>query len=215
MAARLPASFIGSFLARSTSRQTCRFTRNAVTTTQWSSQQLSGKPIRAYSSDAAPAPAPLYAKLKGDLKVAMRAKDAPRLVVLRAVLAAVLNASKTSQPIETDAQLVALLRKTARTSQEAADQFRAAGRGDLVEKEEAQIRVLEEYVAGSGVQAVDEAELKDMVQAVQSELAAEGVDAKMGEVMKKLLGPGGRLDGKDVEKTLVARIVKEVMGTKA
>ncbi|KAK3485833.1 Yqey-like protein-domain-containing protein [Neurospora hispaniola] len=211
MAARLPASFIGSFLARSTSRQTCRFTPN---TTRWS-QQLSGKPIRAYSSDAAPAPAPLYAKLKGDLKVAMRAKDAPRLVVLRAVLAAVLNASKTSQPIETDAQLVALLRKTARTSQEAADQFRAAGRGDLVEKEEAQIRVLEEYVAGSGVQAVDEAELKDMVQAVQSELAAEGVDAKMGEVMKKLLGPGGRLDGKDVEKTLVARIVKEVMGTKA
>lgn len=207
MAARLPARFIGSFLARSTAP------RSAVITTQWS-QQLPSKFIRAYSSEA-PASAPLYAKLKGDLKTAMRAKDAPRLAVLRAVLAAVLNASKTSQPIETDAQLVALLRKTARTAQEAADQFRAAGRGDLVEKEESQIRILEEYVAESGVQSVDEAELKDMVLAVQSELAAEGVDAKMGEVMKRLLGPGGRLDGKDVEKTTVAKIVKEVMGTKA
>ncbi|CCC08196.1 hypothetical protein SMACR_01744 [Sordaria macrospora] len=214
MAARLPASFIGSLLARSTPRQACRFTRSAVTTPRWS-QQLPSKSIRAYSSEAAPAPAPLYAKLKGDLKTAMRAKDAPRLAVLRAVLAAVLNASKTSQPIETDAQLVALLRKTSRATQEAADQFRAAGRGDLVEKEESQIRVLEEYIAGSGVQSVDEAELKDMVLAVQSELAAEGVDAKMGEVMKKLLGPGGRLDGKDVEKTTVAKIVKEVMGSKA
>ena len=213
MAARLPASFIGSFLARSTPRQACRFTRSAVTTTRWS-QQLPSKSIRAYSSEA-PSSAPLYAKLKGDLKTAMRAKDAPRLAVLRSVLAAVLNASKTSQPIETDAQLVALLRKTARTAQEAADEFRAANRSDLVEKEEVQLRVLEEYIAGSGVESINEAELKDMVLAVRSELAAEGVDAKMGDVLKKLLGPGGRLDGKDVEKATVAKIVKEVMSTKA
>lgn len=213
MAARLPASFVGSFLARSTPRQTCRFTRSAVTTTRWS-LQLPNKSIRAYSSEA-PSTAPLYAKLKGDLKTAMRAKDASRLAVLRAVLAAVLNASKTAQPIETDAQLVALLRKTSRAAQEAADQFRAASRGDLVEKEESQIKILEEYIAGSGVQSVDEAELKDMVHAVRSELAAEGVDAKMGDVLKKLLGPGGRLDGKDVEKSTVAKIVKEIMGSKA
>ncbi|OAA59561.1 hypothetical protein SPI_05759 [Niveomyces insectorum RCEF 264] len=97
---------------------------------------------------------PLLAKLKGDLKAAMKAKDAPRLTVLRTILAATLNASKTAQPIRTDAQLVALLRKTARASQEAAAEFRGADRADLAEKEEAQIRVLEEYAQASGLASV-------------------------------------------------------------
>lgn len=165
---------------------------------------------RPYSSE--PAPPPLLVKLKGDLKTAMRAKDAARLSVLRSVLASTLNASKTESPIRTDVQLVALLRRTARSSQDAAAEFRAAGREDLAGKEEAQVAVLEGYVADSGVDAVSEEKLRGIVQAIMAEAAAEGVSAKsaMGEVMKRLLAPGGPLDGKDVEKADVARVVKEM-----
>ncbi len=111
-----------------------------------SSRHLAPRP---YSTELSPPP--LLAKLKGDLKAAMKARDAARLTVLRSILASTLNASKTAKPIQTDAQLVALLRKTASSSQEALDEFRSAGRDDLADKESAQIKVLEEYVSGSGL----------------------------------------------------------------
>jgi len=165
---------------------------------------------RPYSSEAPPPP--LLAKLKGDLKAAMRSKDAPRLAVLRSVISSTLNSSKTGSPVKTDAQLVALLRKQSRSSQEAAKEFRDAGREDLADKEQAQIQVLEEYAAGSGIESVGEEELRDMVKTTLSELAAEGIAAKqqMGEAMKRLLASGGPLDGKYVEKSDVIAIVKEM-----
>lgn len=141
----------------------------------------------------------------------MKAKDTARLSVLRSVISTTLNASKSATPISTNVQLVALLRKQIRSSQEAAAEFSDAGRQDLVEKEEAQIRVLQEYADGSGIVAVGEAELRSIVETVKAELAAEGITGKAatGEAMKRLLATGGPLDGKDVEKTEVVRIVKE------
>ncbi|KAI0098213.1 Yqey-like protein-domain-containing protein [Nemania sp. FL0031] len=164
---------------------------------------------RTYSADAAPAP-PLLQKLKADLKTAMRAKDAARLSVLRAALSATLNASKTSTPITTDAGLVSLLRKQARASAEARDEFASAGREDLVAKEAAQIAVLEEYVAGSGVEELGGEALKELVRGVVAGLGEE--KPRMGDVMKALLAAGGPLDGKNVEKVELARVVKEVTG---
>ncbi|KAH7030934.1 Yqey-like protein-domain-containing protein [Microdochium trichocladiopsis] len=182
----------------------------------FSASNSPGSTRRHYSSDLPPPP-PLLQKLKADLKTAMRAKDAPRLTVLRSVLAATLNASKTATPITTDAQLIALLRKTQRGNEEASAEARQANRADLVEKEEAQIRVLEEYVAGSGVEEVTDEQLRLVVRGVVSAMTSEGEvtaggKAKMGEVMKTLLAPGGPLEGKSVDKAQVARAVKEVVG---
>lgn len=97
---------------------------------------------RSYSTDTSAAPPVLIPKLKTDLKTAMRAKDAPRLAVLRTLLAAITNASKTSNPIETDSQLVALMVKSARMNQEALDEAKAAKREDLVDKEDAQLQII-------------------------------------------------------------------------
>lgn len=169
---------------------------------------------RLYSSTS-PTP-PLLQKLKTDLKAAMRAKDAPRLSIIRGILSATNNASKTASPITTDAQLVGLLRKTRAASEEAAVEFRAAGRQDLVDREDAQMAVVDEYVAGSGVEELSEDALRTVVAgvvtAMTSEPAVEGGKAKMGDVMKKLLAPGGPLDGKSVEKAELAKVVKQVIG---
>ncbi|KAK4238402.1 Yqey-like protein-domain-containing protein [Achaetomium macrosporum] len=167
----------------------------------------------AYSTDASPPP--LLAKLKEDLKAAMRAKDTNRLNVLRSVLTATLNASKTDKPITTDAQLVSLLLKTARKSQEAAAEARAAGREDIAEKEEAQQRILGEYAASSGLRELGESELRQIVERTKASLVAAGVQEKalMGQIVRGLLAPGGPLDGTSVSKQKVTAIIKEVLNT--
>ena len=150
-------------------------------------------------------------KLKGDLKTAMRAKDAPRLSVLRAIMSASLNASKTSSPIRTDVQLVALIRRIQKTAQDAAADAKAAGREDLVEKENLQIRILDEYLAGSGVQTLGEAELTALIQEAidASKNAGTATKSLMGDVMKRL---SGALEGKDVDKKAISNLVKQLAG---
>ncbi|KAK3306662.1 Yqey-like protein-domain-containing protein [Chaetomium strumarium] len=168
----------------------------------------------AYSTDAPPPP-PLLTKLKEDLKTSMRAKDTNRLAVLRSLLTATLNASKTDKPITTDAQLVSLLLKTARKSQEAAAEARAAGREDIAEKEEAQQRILEEYAASSGLRELGEAELRQVAERTKASLVAAGIQEKalMGQMVRSLLAPGGPLDGTSVSKEKVTAIIKEVLST--
>lgn len=164
--------------------------------------------VRKYSDDAAAIP-PLLAKLKGDLKTAMRAKDAPRLAVLRAVMAANLNASKTASPIRTDVQLVALMRSIQKGHEESAAEAKTAGREDLVEKETLQIGVLESYLADSGVQTLGEAEIKAAVEEAIKGASDAGVAGKalVGDVMKRLKSV---FDGKDVDRKAVANLVKEL-----
>lgn len=174
-------------------------------------QTLRSGPLRTlrFYSDAAPASPPLLANLKTDLKTAMRAKDAPRLSVLRTVLSAFNNAAKTSSPIVTDAQLVALLRKTQRAGQDAADQFRAAGRDDLADKEDLQAKVMAEYIASSGVRTVTEAEVRALIKKAVEESESAG-KSRFGEVMKLV---NAATQGKDteVDKKRISELVKEAL----
>ncbi|KAK0714911.1 Yqey-like protein-domain-containing protein [Lasiosphaeris hirsuta] len=189
-------------------RQTCYTT--ATTRAQWLLQKPRHQPTsRAYSAETAPPPPPpLLAKLKGDLKAAMKAKDATRLAVLRSVLSATLNASKTDSPIKTDLQLVALLHKTARTINEAIDGFRKGERQDLVEKEQAQLAVLEEYIAGSGIKTIEEPELRRMAEYALTVLSGSPT---VGAIMKALLAPGGPLYEKQFDGSKLGKVVKDIV----
>lgn len=142
------------------------------------------------------------------MKSAMRAKDTNRLAVLRSLLSQTLNASKTSSPINTDMQMLTLLRKTANTSRAAQEEFKAAGREDLVQKEEEQLKVLEEY--SSGVETVGEDEIRSVVKELVDSMKAEGAKMQMGDVLKRVFSPKV-LGEKNVEKGEVAKIVKAIM----
>lgn len=150
-------------------------------------------------------------KLKGDLKTAMKAKDTNRLNALRGLLAEVTNQAKTSNPIKTDMQLLSLLRKRTTAAKAAGEEFKAAGREDLLEKEEAQAAIFEEYAGG--VETMPESDIKAAVTKAVDEVKAivEG-KVNMGDVLKKILGPGGSLEGKPVDRSEVARIVKQALG---
>ncbi|OCK79320.1 GatB/YqeY domain-containing protein [Lepidopterella palustris CBS 459.81] len=155
------------------------------------------------------APPPVLSRLRDDLKIAMRAKDAVRLSVLRNLLSEITNASKTNSPITTDLRLLNLLRQRIASSRTAASEFRDAGRNDVAEKEEAQISVMEEYAGG--VETVGEEEVRAVVRGVVEEMRGGGGKVDLGAVLRKVTGEGGALDGRPVEKKEVVKIVKELL----
>jgi uncharacterized protein YqeY len=138
----------------------------------------------------------------------MQNKDSSRLSVLRSLLTQTLNASKTSTPINTDMQMLALLRKTSNASKAASAEFKGAGRQDLAEKEDLQIKIMEEY-AGS-VETMGEEDIKAAIKGVVDSMKSEGGKMQLGDVLKKVFAPEA-LGGKPVDKGDVAKIVKEFL----
>ena len=138
----------------------------------------------------------------------MQNKDSNRLSVLRSLLTQTLNASKTSTPINTDMQMLALLRKSANASRAASEIFKVAGRDDLAEKENLQVKIMEEYAGG--VETMGEEQIREAVEEVIARMKAEGVKMQMGDVLKRVFAPEA-LGEKPVEKGDVAKIVRQVM----
>lgn len=164
-----------------------------------------------YSSTEAATP-PLLSKIRNDLKTAMKAKDTPRLNVLRAMISEYNNASKTATPIQTDLQLLALLKKKKMASENAAQEAKKANRQDLEDKQLQEIRVIEEYSAE--VKLLSEGQIREAVAQTIDALksSAAHMDLKAANVLKSLLQPGGALDGKPVDKSQVAKSVNELLG---
>ena len=142
----------------------------------------------------------------------MRAKDTLRLGVLRTVLADITNASKTSTPITDDLTLLALLKKKISQSQTAIEEFYQADRKDLVRKEEEQLEVLQEYAGNVNVMSKDD--VREVVKATIEEIKSAGRKVALGDVMKSITGPGGKLEGRMVEKSTVVSVVREEIGAK-
>ncbi|OBT57348.1 hypothetical protein VE04_02527 [Pseudogymnoascus sp. 24MN13] len=166
---------------------------------------------RLYSSTTGTGTAPpMLLKIRKDLKTAMQDKDKNKLNVLRALLSQSLNASKTNSPIVTDMQMLALVRKNAAASKQAAAEFVEAGRQDLADKETEQVRVMEEYIGE--VKTVGEEEIRTVVGGVVEGLRKEAGEKKvqMGEVLKKVFSKEV-LGERNVERADVARIVKELL----
>jgi len=127
--------------------------------------------------------------VKRDLADAMRAGEKERVGRLRLVLSELQKAQKDGGADE-----VAVLRRERKRRLDAAEQFRAAGREDLVAGEEAEAELIGAYLPA---EMTDE-ELRTIVgQAVADAGATSPRD--MGDVMKLVMpAVGGRADGKRV-----------------
>ena len=73
----------------------------------------------------------------------------------------------------------------------------------------AQITVLEEYA--SEVKTVGEDDIKDAVSRMIGEMRTDGQQVNIGTVSKALLGPGGELESKPVEKAELAKAIKGML----
>ncbi|OGM50613.1 hypothetical protein ABOM_000584 [Aspergillus bombycis] len=162
-----------------------------------------------WNSTSSPSTPPLMAKIRTDLKVAMRAKDTARLNVLRAIISETNNSLKTSSPIQTDLQLLSLIRKRMTGAKDAAQQFAEANRPDLKESEEKNVTILEEYA--NQVETISLDDVRQIVMQEISKLKEADQKVEIGTLLKSLFAPGGALDGKPAERSEVAKIAKEAV----
>lgn len=140
-------------------------------------------------------PSPTLAeRLDADMKDAMRAREQMRLATIRRARSALKNASIEVRGDLSEDASVKVLRGLVKQHRESIEQFRAGGRDDLVEQENAEMAVLEAYLPAQ----LDAAALEPIVAEV---IAAEGASGPgdMGAVMKAVMSRvGGTADGKVV-----------------
>ena len=85
-------------------------------------------------------------RITDDMKTAIRAKDAPRLLTIRGLLAAIKQREVDERIVLDDAAVVAIVDKLVKQRKDSIEQFTAGGRQDLVDKEKAELQVLESYL---------------------------------------------------------------------
>jgi uncharacterized protein YqeY len=136
------------------------------------------------------------------MQEALRAHDKVRLETIRGVRGAIRNKEiELGKTLDADG-VVRVIRALAKQRAESIEQYRAAGRDDLADKESAEKAVLESYLPA----APDEAEIERVVREVIAESGAEG-PKDMGRVMKPALGRlGPAADGK-----LVNQVVRRLL----
>jgi uncharacterized protein YqeY len=113
-----------------------------------------------------------------DMKAAMRAKEAERLGTIRLLLAALKQKEVDERVMLDDAMVIAIVDKLIKQRKDSISQFAAAGRQDLVDKETAELKVLEAYLPAR----LSAEEVNAAVAALVAELGATG-PADMGKVM--------------------------------
>ena len=117
-------------------------------------------------------------RITEDMKSAMRAKDSERLLAIRMLLAACKQREVDERIVLDDAAVVAIVDKQIKQRKDSITAFTQAGRTDLVEKESAELRVLEAYLP----QRLSADEVRAAVEALATELGASG-PADMGRMM--------------------------------
>ncbi len=139
-------------------------------------------------------------RLNEDLKQAMRDKDKVRRRTLRSLRAALKNKEIDQRENGEEASLseqdqLAVLRKQVSQREDSIEQYEKAGRDDLVQKEQDELDILEEYMPDP----LSEEELEETLQEIIDEVGAESM-ADMGPVMGRAMDElRGRIDGSRVQ----------------
>jgi uncharacterized protein YqeY len=131
----------------------------------------------------------------------MRSKDSLRLSVLRMMKTAVKNKEVEKMKVLDEAEVLAVLNSLVKQRRDSVEQFRNGGREELAQKEEAEIKVLEQYLPAG---ASDD-DIRKAIEAAVSETGAASMK-DMGKVMKATLA---LLAGKTADGARISQLVKE------
>ena len=142
----------------------------------------------------------LSQQIVSDLTASMKAQDAQRTSTLRMVKAAMMNRQIEKGGELDDEDMQKLLRSLVKQRRDSVEQYEKAGRQELVDKEKAEIAVIESYLP----QAASEAEIESAVAAAIAETGATSIK-DMGKVMKTVQAA---LAGKNADGKVVADIAK-------
>ena len=142
----------------------------------------------------------LIARLERELEQAMKEREAERRDALRLILSSLRSAEKELQRPLHDEEELQVLQRERKKRIEAADAFRAAGRDERADAEDAELEVLEEFMP----EPLSEDELEEIVDDAIAETGATSI-RDLGRVMADVMPQiAGRADG-----SAVSQLVRE------
>ena len=144
----------------------------------------------------------LRERIQSDITAAMRSGDALRRDTLRMAESAIYNAEKRDRRAYGDDEVAAVLAREVKTRRESVEAFRAGGRADLAEKEEAEIAILGGFLP----EQLGEDELVALVDEAIATTGAQN-PRDIGKVMGWLAPrTRGRADGRRVSQLVTDRL---------
>jgi uncharacterized protein YqeY len=143
----------------------------------------------------------LSAQIAHDIPEAMKAKDQVRLSALRMLKAAIMNGEVAKGRALEEPEAQQVLASLIKQRRDSIEQFGNAGRQDLVDKEKAEIAVLEKY-------APPAASVAELEQAITAAIAETGATTAkdMGRVMKAVMSA---LAGKSADGKMINELVRK------
>ena len=139
-------------------------------------------------------------QIQTDLNKARKGRDKLRTLVLSTLLAEIKNKEIETRVELDDESVVQVVSKGIKQRRDASEQMREAGRGELADQEDAQERVLADYLP--------EGLSEDEVRAIVREIIESGVD-QLGPLMGRVIPvTRGRFEGKEAN-----RIVREELSS--
>ena len=147
----------------------------------------------------------LLEQITKDIADAMRRKDQAALAPLRMLKAALMNKEVEKGRPPDDAESTQVVMALVKQRRDSIEQFRAGGRQDLVDREQAEVVFLERYLPP----AADDAAINQAIEAAVTETGASG-PKDMGKVMKAVMAKlmGLTVDGRTVSELVKTRLTK-------
>ena len=144
----------------------------------------------------------LKVRLAEDYRAALRSGDKLKVSVIRLLTALIKNREVEKRGPLTDAEVMQAISTSCKQRQDSIEQYRQGGRQDLVDKETAELHILQSYMP----QPFTSEELEELVRAAIQEAQAAS-PKEMGKVMTLLMPKvTGRADGK-----VVSALVREML----
>ena len=145
----------------------------------------------------------LKGEIQDAMKAAMKGGDRLTLSALRLLLSALHNEEIKERRELSPEEIIKIISSLCKQGQESIEYFRKGGRGDLLEKEEAELAVLRRLLP----EALSEAEVRVLIRNTIEEVGAKGV-RDLGKVMKQIMPKvTGRTEGKRV-----SELAREILG---
>ncbi|MBI3385051.1 GatB/YqeY domain-containing protein [Candidatus Gottesmanbacteria bacterium] len=148
----------------------------------------------------------LLNKLQADLKLALKAKDALRVSVLRMILSAINYEEIEKQHDLNDEEITAVLLRDAKKHRESIESFKKGNREDLWKKEEEELAIIQTYLP----KQMSNADLKAEVGTIVASLTSEDKQ-NFGKVMAVVMS---ELKGKADGAVIVEMVKEELRGSK-
>lgn len=141
----------------------------------------------------------LRLQIQNDMKTAMKAKEADRLGTIRLLWSAIKQREVDERIELDDGAITSVIEKMLKQRKDSIQQFEAANRQDLADKEKLEVTVLVAYMP-------QQCSAEEVAAAVAAAIAAHGkTPASMGKIMADLKSAlAGRADMSDVSKLVKA-----------